>query len=522
MIILAIVAIILRLYGINWDQGFHMHPDERMLMIVADRLNFFKNLNPDFFNYGSLPLYILKGLAQIFDVLLSAHRATYDGMLYLGRVLSAAADMGTFFLVYKITQALFPQKKSAPLYASFAYAIAFFPIQNAHFFVVDVYLTFFLTAVVYLVIRYLQKPQYKFITLLAFFYAAALATKFTAILFFPYLVLICILAAYLSKKNLLHIFLFPILTLVFHFVFMPYAYLSWSKFLLDISQQTQMSRDPYVFPYTLQYVGTLPYLYFLKNIILWGLGPLLTLLAGLGLTEFIKPAKGHKRLLVVVTCFYVIYFLAVGISAVKFMRYMLPLYPLFALLAGLGLHRLKDQFGRYAFFVSIVLTVAWTGLFFNIYFQKNTRIQATEWILHHIPQGSTLAIEHWDDRLPAVGDQNYQYVEMTLYDLPDDLNKWTTLDVKLNQADYIVIASNRLYVPLQKLADCRKFKICYPLTAKYYQALFSSKLGFKKVYEAHVYPSISIMGHTLGIDDQVADESFTVYDHPKILIFKKI
>ena len=53
---------------------------------------------------------------------------------------------------------------------------------------------------------------------------------------------------------------------------------------------------------------------------------------------------------------------------------------------------------------------------------------------------------------------------------------------------------------------------------EYYQDLFSGKLGFEKVKEFTLSPSI----FGINIPDQSADESFTVYDHPQILIYKKI
>ncbi|MDO8741665.1 MAG: hypothetical protein Q7J11_00795, partial [Candidatus Roizmanbacteria bacterium] len=80
-ILILLSAFFIRIFAINWDHGFHLHPDERMLIMVADRINFFKNLNPDFFNYGSLPIYLLKGLSQLIDFLFHKDIANYTGML---------------------------------------------------------------------------------------------------------------------------------------------------------------------------------------------------------------------------------------------------------------------------------------------------------------------------------------------------------------------------------------------------------------------------------------------------------
>jgi len=84
-------------------------------------------------------------------------------------------------------------------------------------------------------------------------------------------------------------------------------------------------------------------------------------------------------------------------------------------------------------------------------------------------------------------------------------------------ADYLILASNRLYVPLQKLADCEKYKKCYPKTAQFYTDLFSGEVGFSQVAEFESYPGFKFLN--LWFSDQSADESFTVYDHPKVIIF---
>ena len=127
-----------------------------------------------------------------------------------------------------------------------------------------------------------------------------------------------------------------------------------------------------------------------------------------------------------------------------------------------------------------------------------------------------IAEEHWDDRLPLYAGELYQYVELPLYELPDDEAKWQLVNARLSSADYIVMTSNRLYGSLPKLANCATHQKCYPYAARYYQDLFASRLGFTKV--AEFTSRQSLFG--FEINDDGADESFTVYDHPKVLIYK--
>lgn len=560
LMFILILAFILRMYGLNWDQGFHLHPDERMLIMVTERIHLFKQLNPEFFNYGSLPIYILRGLSQVLDTVLAPSISNYVGMLYVGRYLSLFFDLGTIFLIYKISYLLFKNYKIALLSVLF-YAIAFFPIQNSHFFVVDVFLTFFTTLLTYLLLNFITIPiprgRTKLVIFLAIVFAAMLSTKFTAVIFYPIIILVLYIPAMKQWNNrsiLKKIFVFHLITIIFFFFFMPYAFLEFTRFFTDISAQVKMNSDPYIFPYTLQYVGTLPYLYYIKNIFWWGLGPFISIFSLVGLLNLLLTsrltlfARRIKKLLfersreqfnniainsqqlTIFFLFYVLYFLVIGRSAVKFMRYMLPVYPFLTITAGIGINSLLSFPGtkvtrnlmRFLALLGMMGGVFWSLMFINIYSQKHTRIAATEWILQNIPKDSTIALEHWDDGLPLTGGENYKHVELTLYDQPDDNAKWEKQNRTLNQADYIIIASNRLYIPLQKLTDCKKYKSCYPKTAEYYRKLFNGELEFKKVAEFSVYPKISINNYQLTINDDSADESFTVYDHPKIFIFKKI
>ncbi len=541
-IILFLIAFVLRVIGIDWDEGMHFHPDERMLIMVADRVNFFTQLNPDFFNYGSLPVYILKGTSQLLSLALQTNIATYDGMLYVGRALSLINDLIVIGLIYNISHFLF-NKKYAALAAVFFYVFAFFPIQNTHFFIVDTFLNVFTTTLIYLLLKYLKDQTIKKAALIGIIFAAAITTKVTALLFSPIIVLVVFLATHGKMKHRIidtaqHGAIILCTTLLFSFIFMPFAFIELTQFLNEISMQLKMNSDPYIFPYTLQYVGTLPYWYYLKNIAIWGLGPFISAFFLLGVYEHgvqfsianIKKsyAKNHKHVwtFVIFYLFYIVYFVVIGKSAVKFMRYMLLMYPFFSILAGYGAYELfasmSTKMRKVILPLTFGLVILWTLAFVNIYSQRTTRLRASNWIYSYIPTGSTLAVEHWDDRVPVFDIGRYNYQELTLYDRPDDEIKWQVLNQKLASSDYIVIASNRLYVPLQKLNDCEKYTSCYPITAQYYKDLFEGKRGFTKVAEFSSYPNLPLGPWTFEIIDDAADESFTVYDHPKIMIFKKV
>ena len=142
----------------------------------------------------------------------------------------------------------------------------------------------------------------------------------------------------------------------------------------------------------------------------------------------------------------------------------------------------------------------------------------------------------WDDALPLTVDEYdglggiYSPQNLELYE-PDTVEKREAMIRILSQSEYIVISSNRAYDAMPRLP------LRYPMTLKYYQALFDcncsgdamekraygleppfkSPLGFDL---AATFESPPTLG-PFSVSDQNADESFTVYEHPKVFIFKK-
>jgi len=155
--------------------------------------------------------------------------------------------------------------------------------------------------------------------------------------------------------------------------------------------------------------------------------------------------------------------------------------------------------------------------------------------------GSKGAVEStWDDVIPLgmFGFNPYDYnngiyrsdlnFEMYWDDNQDKLDRFLTI---LNQADYIFISSNRQWGTTVRVPER------YPLTSVYYRNLlgcpddreivwcynvadtgmFSGKLGFDLVKVDQSDPNLGL----LRFNTQFAEEAFTVYDAPKVMIFHK-
>lgn len=556
---IVIIGLLFRIYDINWDQGFHLHPDEREIVMttlpltipqtLSETLSIQSPLNPHFFAYGSLPIYLLKITAYGVSFINPLYNA-YDKIQLVGRALSALIDCATITALYYLGKRA-THSTTVSLIASFFYAIAVLPIQTSHFYVVDIPLTFFSIIILLLCSLYSEKPYIKNAIIIGIFFGLALATKISALplalpigMTFSYhlVKLFQKHLSYLAIKNILiQIMLFVITTVFVFLVCEPYAVIDFNSFLSQNIEQYQMTKNAFIFPYTLQYVGKIPYVYEITNVFFWGLGPIITTMAFIGIvilcyTMVKKHSKLRNYTMLCLGSFFLIYFAVVGKFAVGWMRYMLPLYPLFCLFAAVGAYmgfswlashiknprisQTKSISKLVILFIFFTAVLVWPLSFMHIYTQPHTRVLASNWISKHIKPGSILAEESWDDTLPLGNISPYTLVTLPMYD-PDTPEKWLTINNMLARSNYIIISSNRAYVPLQKLTNCKKLpeNRCYPLTAAFYSQLFKGELNFHKVAEFSMKPVIPFLN--IPINDQRADESFTVYDHPTVMIFQK-
>ena len=153
-------------------------------------------------------------------------------------------------------------------------------------------------------------------------------------------------------------------------------------------------------------------------------------------------------------------------------------------------------------------------------------------------RGSAPANEStWDDGLPLRMDNLDGYggiyqrgLNFEMY-WEDNADKLARFSQTLDQADYVFISSNRQWGTTSRVQER------YPLTTEYYRSLlgcpadksivwcysvaqpgmFQSQLGFQLVQVFQSNPNLG----DWQFNDQFGEEAFTVYDHPKVLIFKK-
>lgn len=579
IVIVLLLAAWFRFQDINWDNNTHLHPDERFLSTTTNDLKWPQNLNnyfdpststlspyslPDMglFVYGTLPVYIVKWTAILLN------QNNYDMITLVGRAISGIFDLGSLVILFLIGRRLYG--KWVGLLAAMLLSFSVLNIQLSHFYAVDTFANLFIVATLYFLLRAVTSGRWVDFALTGIMFGLGLASKVSVFTLAAPIVVMLGLDYYRRSRNAdvrsalepsLVRFLTVLLFAAFVFrITQPIAFTgpgfwNWSlnpRWLKDILDQQNTVTGNTDLPWVQQWTNRSIF-FAVYNIVVWGLGLPLGLagLAGFGLAAFelvrLKKMEHVLPLVYVATTF-----LYHGLTFIKFMRYFLPIYPFLALFAAYLIFWLwrkaretqsplvpefnpQDPRPRWqiildrikisqpvAFGVSILVmggTLCYAFAFSSIYSKPNSRVTASLWIYNNIPAGSTLANEHWDDWMPigglngkdSYGDGGmYKSVEMTNYD-DDTLDKLNMFVNNLTAADYVILSSNRLYDSIPRLP------MRYPMTIRYYQLLFGGQLGFQRIAEFTSYPTL----FGIQFPDQVAEESFSVYDHPRVQIFKK-
>lgn len=508
-----------RFYNLNWDSGNFFHPDERNIANAVSNIKFFSQMNPNFFAYGGFLIYLYHATGEIILRLTNNPAWIYDWghINMVGRFYSALFSTLTIPLIFIIAKNSF--NKYTGIIASILTTFSVTFIQTSHYSITENFLIFISILICLSSIKLLKARKLRDYMLCGVFVGVAVATKTTALalVIFPLVAHLLTVAkhpySFVKRVGLLSIFLctsFLVFTL-----FSPYTFLKLGKFIESMRYESGVALGTLPVPYTLQFNNTIPYLFQIKNFI-WQIGPIayLAIPAVILFILMLFKTKNHKFILLI--SFPLIYFLYVGFWHTKFIRFMLPVLPFIIILISYFLFVIQNRIkvlGKMLMLLSIFLTILWALAFFSIYTKGQTRITASKWIYNNIPVNSKILGEHWDDGLPVAIKSSYpskyNIEQLTIYE-PDNAKKANYYADKLSKADYLIINSRRLYGTLINLPNK------YPLTSRYYKLLFNNKLGYKKVAQFTSYPSI--LG--IEINDDASEETFQVYDHPKVIVFK--
>ncbi len=545
-----LVAALLRFYGLDWDDGHHLHPDERFISMVEEKItapsgvwSYFDSarspLNPynrgeGSFVYGTLPLFLTKAVSHAVGLM------GYGGAYKVGRALSALFDLLSVWLVYRLTRRF--TSRAYGLLAAGLFAFSPLAIQSSHFWTVETFLAAFSLLALLGCVRIAQGRSTRRQDLATgVVIGLAVACKVPALALFgplgiaPLLrvlgpdpaapdtersgarrwvdgatgLLLAVLGAAVAIRSFLpYVFLGP----------SPLSFKLDPRYLADLRNLANLSSSFAGFPPALQWADRTP-LFPVANFVFWGAGPFfgLAALAALVWTAF-AVWKRPRWPLAPLALYVTILALYHGTTLVKSIRYFFPTYPVLAVLTAVFLFETaawrKSRLARSAPAWILGGTVL-AGLAFSaIYTRPHPRVAASRWILDHVRPPARFANEAWDDGLPfSVKDREAIGYEGPVLQMwyPDEAKKVDEIVTSLRNADWVAVTSNRVYANLTRIPDV------YPMSVAYYQALFEGRLGFQRAAEFTSYPALG----PLRFCDDAAEEQFTVYDHPRVLLFQK-
>jgi len=181
IIAILLIALALRLHGLS--QGIGYHPDERHIVGVTNDLTW-ADPNPHFFAYGSLPFYVTWGISEVAGFFRKDLK-TYDGLFYIGRVLSICGGLLAIWMTWLLSLRLFRDRRGAAL-AALLLALNVFHLQLSRFYTVDVLLGALSLAVLLTCVRAIDTRSWRLLLCAGVLTGASVATKIGALtLFLP-------------------------------------------------------------------------------------------------------------------------------------------------------------------------------------------------------------------------------------------------------------------------------------------------------------------------------------------------
>lgn len=569
-VFILILLVYTRFVNLGWGLPHPMHPDERnmansimQLGCVPPEVTF--NLpktisgewdifnwvkvsefdvagcfNPNFFAYGQFPLYLGYLLSFVLKFIFSnsGTAITFEEATLSLRIISATASVLTVFVVSKLVGLYFNDKHRktiAGILTAMAMTFTPYAIQFAHFGTTESLLMLYYSALAYLSVKYASKKitDLSFVSFASVVMGVALATKVSSAVFIvvPFIALFAADSSrlhypfiYRLGKKILDSGFLAIFSVVIFLFLSPHILLDTNDFIGTLKYESDVALGRYIAFYTRQFVDSVPVVFQVEKIFPYALG----------LTGFVLFVFGFFWLswsnlkTNILRLAFLSYFLTNAFMFAKWSRFMAPVFPLMTAFAVLFISNVfeKNKSEKLAYvlktFLAVVLVVAMIlpGVaYLSVYTSKDVRVQASEWIYDNIPEYSYILSETanvvdipmYIEGTRPVG---YTVVSFNFYDLDQDPNLQEELGGHLNKAEYIFVPSRRLF------SNHRAPN--FPIIGRYYEDLFSGKMGYEKVAEFSSFPKIAVGSMTFfEFPDEEAEETWSVFDHPVIRIYKK-
>jgi len=414
---LVVMATALRLWGLKWGLPdathlFSYHPDEYHSLRGLLSLAIYGDLNPHFFNYGSLYLYLVAAAGVIAHprVLLSLTDQSFPEALRVwtldARVVSVIAGVVTVLVIYLLARLIWGTRPAT--LSALLLALVPLHVLNSHYGTVDVTQALFITLALLFSLRLMRSGRWQDCAWAGAMTGLAASAKYNGIA-----VVIAPLAAVLlagggAERARWHLGVGKKILIVLGCALLafaltsPFTFLAWSEAKADIAYELEHMRigEPWE-------VAAEPsaLLFHAKNLLIPGAGPV----AVLAVIGVVMAFTRRRRELLPIALFAIVWTVMIGTAQVRYARYEVSLLPALIILgtvpiAGLLSGRRWHRGGGYVLAaLCLVPAVYWSVQTCAGLAQLDPRGDALETIRRITPEDANIGLvrEPWFDVPPV-------------------------------------------------------------------------------------------------------------------------
>ncbi len=540
--IIMLVGVFFRFYNLNWGAPFYFHPDERNIASSVSQLQFPSQMNPNFFAYGSLPIYIIyfKGIFIKFlqNLQLSSFNSqlAFDQAILISRIYSAVLSTTLVPLAYITGKKI--HNKNTGLLAAFLTMTSVGFIQFAHFGTFEMWLTFFSVLLFILCLKILNEYRSRYVLLSGVVMGILISTKISHLALIPLPIMCVIIVLYKSAKTYdllkdkIKIFFEGIaqisaIILISAFIFLitnPYVVLNFSAFKNSMDYETGVALGTTEVFYTHEFFDTIPVIYQFLNVYPFLLNPIITILfIPSFLYIFWKSIKDKNKNYFLLITFYLLLFTSQAFLFVKWTRYMVPTLPFIYFMVAITLadffinnEKVSSIKYQVSSIVGIICLIFTFSYYVTVLVKPDSRVEAAKWAQENIDKNSGMLSESYDLGIIAFNSSFSRIALCDMYNL--EINSYPCdgfpLDQALSDSNYIILPSERVL----KMSILKKQRL--PKRYQFYGSLLYDKSRYKLIYKTpcDIYCKILYLGDTLYSLEQTTH----VFDRPTVYIIKQI
>ncbi|MBI5566313.1 MAG: glycosyltransferase family 39 protein [Chloroflexi bacterium] len=461
-----LVALVLRLWGLDFGLPYTLQVDEGALVMPALKILQTGDFNPHRFDYGSLHIYLLSlvyagyflfgarlGIFQtiqdipVIDDYHTIAAYPYPSVFLVGRAVSALLGVATVYGLYRLCTRVFNQRVG--LVAAGLLAVLPAAVRQSHFIVSDTSMNLLLlVAVEMLVVAYRSASSWPLVAA-GLLTGLAASAKQTAIQLSVALVGLAVVRPAASNRRALGIISGLTGVVIGFLLGTPFAvfdlptFLNWQAYDLRL----------YARPGAVVYEG--PSWWWHLRYLMTSENSVLLILALIGAIIAVRRLRWPGLLLM---AFPVAHWISMSLQGTRYDRTWLPITSFMCMFAAVGIvaaanwlsaHQLKlrerPRLVAVAITLMVVLPLTLGSALIDIQFsEKEVRIRTLEWIEQNLPKGSHLALEI---SKPPLSADDWQ-ITTTVYLPQHDLDWYRAQGV-----EYLVVSAAGAWNPNRSVTD---------------------------------------------------------------------